>query len=240
MLRLRLGPDAPPRDFDLVFLDCDGVIFDMNAAKAAAFRAALAGYPKDAVDAMIRIHRATGGVSRYVKLRRFFTELCPVDDVEGALREALSRFGAYATRAYGDARPLPEALDFATLVGAADVYVVSGSDQEELRAAFRRHALDARFADVLGSPETKPDHLRRVLGERGVPPDRALFVGDGRGDLDAAAVIGLPFVFLAALSDWVDGRATTAGYPDGVVAEDWATLTGWIEPATDGPRGRES
>ena len=89
MPSIRLRDD--PLDFDLAFLDCDGVIFDINAAKTQAFVDALASYPPTAVGSLADYHRAHGGISRYVKFRHFFTELCPVDDVEASVQAALDR-----------------------------------------------------------------------------------------------------------------------------------------------------
>ncbi|NJM23241.1 MAG: hypothetical protein HC907_33605 [Richelia sp. SM1_7_0] len=57
-----------------IIFDCDGVIFDSNALKTAAFREVLAAYPQEVVDKFIVYHQKTGGISRYVKLRAFFTE----------------------------------------------------------------------------------------------------------------------------------------------------------------------
>ncbi len=224
--RIRLGGGT--RTVALTFLDCDGVIFDSNLAKQRAFAHALADYPHDAVERLLEIHRIEGGVSRYVKLRRFFEEIHPVRDPEPAIARALERFGAASRAAYAELAPLPEALAFADAMGApASVVVVSGSDQDELVDVFARHGILDRFAAVLGSPATKPEHLRRVLAERHLPPDRALMVGDGKGDLDCAVELGVGFVFLEARSEWKGGAAATEA-AGGTVARTWAELRGRV------------
>lgn len=212
----------------VVFMDCDGVIFDANPIKLDAFRAAVAGAPPEAVADLLERHRATGGVSRYEKLRWFYEERCPAAEPDAAVAAALERFATEARAGYLRLAPRPEALDFAAALGGADsVYVVSGSDQEELRAVFDHHRIRHRFADVLGSPETKVPHLRRVLEARGVAPDDALMVGDGRADLEASHHLGLPFVYLREMSEW-DAADEHLAPADGV-APDWATLLGWLD-----------
>ena len=71
--RLLLNPWL--EQFDYAIFDCDGVILDSNAIKTQAFREALPGEPEDLVEQLVSFHKATGGVSRYVKLEYFFKEL---------------------------------------------------------------------------------------------------------------------------------------------------------------------
>lgn len=211
-----------------VFMDCDGVIFDTNQLKCDAFRYALDRYPRAAVEALVDWHKRTGGVSRYLKIEHFFRELNPVPDVAAASARALTRFGEFCERGYEAMQPRSEALAFAALAGGPDcVWVVSGSDEEELRGVFRRAGIADRFVDVHGSPVGKRAHLSRILAARGVAPAQALFIGDGGGDWETAEALGVPFVFLAEMSEWRDGRAAVAesGEAPAAIAETWAALT---------------
>ncbi len=237
MTAIRVGPATA--EVALFFFDCDGIIFDVNPAKSAAFDYAVADYPANARRALVEYHQQTGGISRYAKLRRFFTEMCPVDDVDAAVAKALERFGDFSRRAYDELEPREEALELAAAVGAAERgYVVSGSDESELRGVFDAKGIADRFAEILGSPTDKPTHLRAVMAKRDVSPRQALFIGDGRGDFDCADELGVWFVFLAEMSDWVDGREVVTEARDrfaarGVgiaVAETWSELLGWLSP----------
>lgn len=220
-IRLRDGP----LDVDLVFVDCDGVIFDINPAKTQAFVDALQPYPAEPVTALADYHRAHGGVSRYVKFRHFFTELHPVDDVDRAVATALNRYATLVQAAYRATAPLDDAIELIRRLGGPErVYVVSGSDQEELRAVFEHHGIGSAVADVLGSPTLKGDHIARVLAERTVSADRALMIGDGRADFEAAQTLGLWFVFLAQMSEWQDAPSYLCGSPRTDEAADWPEL----------------
>ncbi|PIE20233.1 MAG: hypothetical protein CSA66_01075 [Proteobacteria bacterium] len=215
----------------LVFMDCDGVIYDVNALKCDAFVYALEGAPKDRVDALIDWHKATGGVSRYVKVRRFYSEIYPVDDIEGHIARALERFGAYSDAGYRQLAPRPEALEFARRLGGPEcVYVVSGSAESELRAVFDDAGIGDRFAEVCGSPVTKREHVGRILAETGVPPERALFIGDGWGDWDVATYHGVLFLYLAEMSEWADGRRFTRDTAAAATAERWEDVLAALPP----------
>ena len=215
----------------VTFLDCDGVIYDTNRLKCDAYRHALADAPPERVEALVAEHLQTGGVSRFVKLRRFFEVSHPVPDVEGALAQALTRFGEFCEGGYARLSPRPEALAFATAMGGPDrVYVVSGGAEEELRAVFARALVADRFAAILGSPRTKREHLATVLDARGLSPGQALFVGDGWGDWDATRALGVPFVFLAEMSEWSGGRSAVEATPTAAVAETWEELLAALLP----------
>lgn len=225
---------------DLVFMDCDGVIYDTNALKCDAYRFALDTYPSALVEALVVHHRATGGVSRYLKLERFFREMHVVAEPELQLRRALERFSEYCERGYDRMRARPEALAFAALMGgAARVHVVSGSDEAELRRVFDAADLRPCFKEIHGSPVIKKAHITRICHEAGVAPARCLFVGDGWGDWDTATSLGVPFVFLAEMSEWESARESLAGAGvDDRVSEapTWASLlqsarrAGWRPP----------
>ncbi len=206
-----------------VFMDCDGVIFASNAAKAAVFTTVLAAYPPDAVARLQALLHVEGGISRYVILRRFFTEIHIVADVESAIEQALRAFGTASRAVYRDLQPLPEALEFAARRGGPQwVTVVSGSDQEELRAVFDEHGIAHQFRDVLGSPTTKPVHMRAVLQALG--RGDGIMIGDGKADFEAAQALDIDFVFLAAHSDWTDATTALRGAPRTRIVQTWAEL----------------
>lgn len=221
---------------DLVFMDCDGVIYDTNRLKCDAFRYALDDYPSDRVEALVSYHRATGGVSRYLKLERFFREMVPIPDPEPAMRRALDRFSEFCERGYERMRPRSEALAFAAIFGGSErVHVVSGSDEVELRRLFDRADLRHRFAEIHGSPTGKKAHLARIAAAAGVALERCLFVGDGWGDYDTALSLGVPFVFLSEMSEWEAGAKTLAAVSAEAPmsqAEDWGTLLDAVRSLT--------
>lgn len=184
-----------------MFLDCDGVIFDVNGAKTAAFVEVLADAPAAAVGDFLAHHRANGGGSRYAKFRRFYSDVAPNADVEGAVADACARFSRIVERVYDQLAPHPEAVAFARHAHAP-VVVVSGSDQRELRGVFQRQHLEDCFPEILGSPDTKVEHISRWCQAHNVAPGQCVLIGDGGGDASAARDVGMPFVFLQEMSEW--------------------------------------
>jgi len=212
------------REAPCVFLDCDGVIFDSNGFKLEALRYALAGYPEPALREMVAYWSANGGVSRYEKLAHFFGAILKTDDVSGRVAAAAARFTRFSREAYAASEPVPAALDFAKKTGAARCFVVSGTDQDELRDVFAQKQLSPLFAEVCGSPTSKLAHVERILEARGCPPGRALFIGDGGGDFDVARRLGVPFVYIDQYSEWRAAKETLQAASSAIICETWSDL----------------
>jgi phosphoglycolate phosphatase-like HAD superfamily hydrolase len=217
-------------------MDCDGVVFDSNRQKTEAFATALADYPEPARQAFLEHHRAHGGVSRYAKLRHFFSAIAQVADCERATQAALDAYASIVRDVYRQLEPRAEALTFAARMGGASrVFVVSGSDGDELQDVFQHHQISDCFAAVLGSPTAKTDHVRRICAARSA--GRFLVVGDGRADLEAALSIGAHFVFLAEMSEWADANAHLARYRSAAAehgavltrVDTWSELLSWVD-----------
>jgi phosphoglycolate phosphatase-like HAD superfamily hydrolase len=219
------------REAPCVFLDCDGVVFDSNGFKLEAVRHALAGYPEPALREMATYWAANGGVSRYEKLGHFFVEILKMGDVSQRVAAAAARFSEFSRRAYVDCAALPEALWFARHTGAERCFIVSGTDQDELRDVFEAKQLSGLFADVCGSPTTKLAHLKRILAERGCSAERALFIGDGGGDFAVARQLGVPFVYINQYSEWRAAKAVLHGVQGVSICETWSEIFAQLELA---------
>jgi phosphoglycolate phosphatase-like HAD superfamily hydrolase len=128
-------------------------------------------------------------------------------DDELSYQTALVRFQAYCQRELENAPLIPGVQDFLEDLQRRNVpmFVVSGSDQTELRRTLEKKQLIHYFQSILGSPVSKRDNLKNLikahhLGGRGV------FFGDARLDFEIASENGLAFVFVHGFSDWSEGR----------------------------------
>ncbi|MBO21028.1 MAG: HAD family hydrolase [Rhodospirillaceae bacterium] len=210
----RSGIAAPSRaalmGCPVVLFDCDGVILDSNDVKTDGFRQAVDSYANPVVDAFLEYHRQNGGLSRYEKFEYFFRDLVGLSDYRAKMEEALERF-AYSTKnALLDCPLIPGVTDLLKQLNAAGVpcFVVSGSDQHELRDVLRERRLDRHFRDILGSPASKLANVKAVLGGlAGLPVSGAVMFGDAIIDMETAEKCSLTPVFVSARSQWADGPA---------------------------------
>jgi phosphoglycolate phosphatase-like HAD superfamily hydrolase len=194
----------------MVLFDCDGVILDSNDLKTDGFRRAVETYDISAVDAFLEFHRQNGGLSRYVKFEHFFRNLVRLSDYQAAMEEALERFAQATRNALLDCPLIPGSTELLRQLNEADVpcFVVSGSDQHELRDVLSERRLDWYFQDILGSPATKLANVKTVLdGLAGMPVSGAVMFGDALVDMETAEQCSLTPVFVSSRSQWADGPA---------------------------------
>lgn len=84
----------------------------------------------------------------------------------------------------------------ATLAQKYLLFVVSNCETGYIEAFFTYHKLDRYFVDTECSGRTgmkKGDNIRAIIERNHL--DKATYIGDTQGDLDAADYAGIPFIF---------------------------------------------
>jgi phosphoglycolate phosphatase-like HAD superfamily hydrolase len=195
-------------DYDAIVFDCDGVLLDSNLLKIESFRSTLRAHAFDdaTVEAFSKFQTTNFGMSRH----RLFDELLTGRFGSGPVvtkQILLDTFGVQTSEGYLTVAEAPKLHELLTALSAAvPLFVVSGSDEEELRLVFEKRGLTRYFREIFGSPATKLDNLRRVGQLLNKPAEpRLLFVGDAEADADAAQAYGADFLFAAKYST-VRGR----------------------------------
>lgn len=200
--------------------DCDGVLLDSNAVKTNAFATAVEPYGPAAVRAVVDHHVANGGVSRFEKFDRLFTDVLRRVPEPGERDRLLDVFSATARAGLETCAVDPSAAELLGELADRGIpaYVVTGGATEEVRDVLAHHGLLAHFGDVFGSPSTKSEILadlaaRSVLGD-------AAFVGDSRLDMDVAAVHRLRRFFVTHWSEFEQWPSYAQANPDVEVVDD--------------------
>lgn len=188
----------------LVF-DCDGVVLNSNKIKTQAFYDVAKVYGHEPAQAFKDYHIQNGGISRYVKMDYFLTEIMGETPEQAELDDLLERF-AQAVKKGLMACEVAEGLDeLKAQTPNANWLIVSGGDQAELREVFAERKLDKYFdGGIFGSPDTKDTILAREI-ENGNITKPALFLGDSKYDYQAAQTASLNFIYLSEWSevdDW--------------------------------------
>jgi len=215
--------------FDVIVLDCDGVVFDTNAAKLEAFEtvAAQHGVERAVVASMLQWQRKNFGSSRYALFQHLVRgEFGPTPTSLG-VDELLAAYGEFAVQIYRNADATNGFVELLRVRAERPLFIVTGSDEAELRKALAARGLLSHFRGVYGSPQTKLDNLARVAelatktGGKGV---RTVMVGDAIADLVAAESAGVAFIGMTRYSlvgDELAQRARASGHP---VVRDLADL----------------
>jgi len=197
----------PLSDYDKIIFDCDGVLLDSNPLKTNAFREAVISYGEDAAQRLVDYHIHHGGVSRYEKFRWFFSEVVNLPDVEAATKSAIMEF-SYSVKSSLPNCQVAYGLEFLkSASGPAPWYIVSGSDQEELKHFMEDANLSPLFdGGIFGSPDTKHDIFARLIPNAG-GDSQNIYFGDSALDHIVAKEFGCDFVFVSKWSElpsWKD------------------------------------
>jgi phosphoglycolate phosphatase len=178
-----------------IFFDFDGVLAESVALKEQAFRDLFADYGEDIVEQVIELHRASGAISRVIKIERIHRELLGTPLSQAELADWAERYVA-AVEARVVACPevtgTTDLLD--TQAARARLFVVSGTPEEELQRIVTARGWDRYFDGVYGSPRLKAEIVRTALSEFRLAAADCVFIGDTFTDRDAAVETGLAFV----------------------------------------------
>ena len=193
------------RDFsqyEQVIFDCDGVILDSNDIKSNAFARSLVDEDKELVKQFITYHKKNGGVSRFKKFEYFFKKIKNQKKYTNSLNNALNRYAKLSYEGLLDSSEVKGVRSVLMLLQNLNIesFVVSGGEQNEVRAVLKSKCLDQYFKNIYGSPITKEEHLLTIR------PTKSLYFGDAKSDYIAAKKFDMDFIYISGVSDWEDGK----------------------------------
>ena len=196
-------------NYDYLVFDCDGVIIDSNRLKSQAFASALPGEPPELIQTFVEFHQHHGGISRYEKFRHYFQELKKSQDDGEKIRIALKRFASIVKKGMIECDYVPGVQEFLNQAKSRGIslFVVSGSDEDELKEVFRHRNILNLFNQVYGSPTNKSDNTGKVIEMMGLQKNGCFF-GDSKSDYVAAKRYGINFIFVKDFTDWKEGIKT--------------------------------
>lgn len=190
------------RGLAAIVFDCDGVLLNSNELKTACFREVLeaGGYDAGDIARFVEFQRASFGMSRYHLFEMLLGwELVVRPSLDRD--QLLTRYAEALGGRYVTCAATPGMHDVVgKLAAEVPVYIVSGSDQAELRAVMAERGDASMFRLILGSPTNKFDNLTLVLDDlatdRAADPADIVFVGDAEADMTAARKAGMGFVYM--------------------------------------------
>ena len=178
-----------------IIFDFDGVLVESVDVKTRAFAKIFEDKGKEVVRQVIDFHLKNGGVSRVNKFKHFYKEILSCSLSEKKLEELCNTFSRLVTNEVINSPYVNGAKEFLDSVHSKiDLYVASGTPEEELREIVRRRGMDVFFKNIFGSPRQKGEIAKTVLRQNGYSSNEVVFIGDSITDLKGAQASGTRFI----------------------------------------------
>lgn len=189
-------PDLDIGKYQYFFFDFDGVLVDSLPIKTEAFGELFENDGPEIVRKVREYHLANGGVSRYEKFRYYYEVLLNKPITPEIMRVLDETFSSKVKEKVISVKMIRGAKEFLAELQKRrkNLFVVSGTPEEEVRDIVDRRGLKSFFKEVVGSPKTKEENLEKLMQKYGVQGSSSIFFGDAMSDYKAAVRHHIDFV----------------------------------------------
>jgi phosphoglycolate phosphatase-like HAD superfamily hydrolase len=191
--------------YKYLIFDCDGVILNSNNIKTEAFGEVVASFGDKASKSLIDFHLERGGISRYEKFK-YFVEVIALklnlNLKHISLDELINRYSSIVKKKLEKCEINTDIINYKK-ISKAKWFIVSGSDQKELREIFSKRKICEIFdGGIYGSPLNKEDIFSNLLQKNKINKTECLYIGDSEYDHISSAKFELDFIFLKKWSEF--------------------------------------
>jgi len=174
-------------NINAIFFDFDGVIADSVHIKTEAFSHLYKHYGKKVVNQVVSHHLANGGMSRFEKFKLYHKDFLGID-LDGQQIQVLSKkFSDLVIQKVVAAPFISGALEFIDNIYInLPLYVISATPQDEINDIVLRKKIRKYFKGIYGSPTSKSEWIKFILGSNNYDPQKVVFIGDAINDYRAA------------------------------------------------------
>ncbi|HPP86490.1 MAG TPA: HAD hydrolase-like protein [bacterium] len=183
--------------YKIFCFDFDGVIIESSHLKTIAYNELFEKYFPDKIEKIRDYHLKNSGLVRYKKIRYICENIAKIKDADELINQMIEE---YEKDIFEKVIKCPlvkgiiEYLDYLK-ENKKDIYVISGTPDDELKKIIELRGLAKYFVDIYGGSQMKSYWLKKIIAERQVNSNDIIFFGDGLNDYEAAAECSVDFVF---------------------------------------------
>ena len=189
----------------VLIFDFDGVLAESTQVKTEAFRTLYRPYGNEVVEKVTQHHLLHGGISRYEKFKHYHSNFLGKHLSQLELDTLADQFSQLVIDHVVSSPWVPGVRDFLEEYrGKVPMYIVSGTPENELKSIVDARQMAHYFDSILGSPTTKPVHIRRILHDHEIPSNQAVMFGDAMSDWQATQETETHFIGRHCIDDPTD------------------------------------
>ncbi len=179
----------------VIFWDFDGVIKDSVSVKTDAFSLLFKPYGPVIQKKVIAYHLENGGVSRFDKIRHFYSQYLNKNISDTELYEICEEFSRLVLQEVINSPWVPGVKKFLLDNPYNQRFIiVTGTPQEEIELILEELKIKQVFSSVYGSPKSKVDIVKEELRNNLIEREKYILIGDSKTDYDAAISNDISFV----------------------------------------------
>jgi phosphoglycolate phosphatase-like HAD superfamily hydrolase len=178
-----------------ILWDFDGVIFDSMKIKSEGFLELFKEYDNLALKKMEEYHYLHGGVSRFDKIRYFYSDILGKNISEDEVFLLADKFARIIEKKlFNRDNLILDSLNFIEKnYKKYNFHIVSGAEHKELNRICDAFDLCEFFISIDGSPTKKDILVKNVLEKYDYSQDESILIGDAITDYNAAKKNGIAF-----------------------------------------------
>ncbi len=186
------------------FFDFDGVIVDSTRIKTDAFYELFMDHGEDVARVFKEYHMQNQGVDRYKKIQYAFAEILHLPCSDETLARYADKFSRIVFEKVLTCDFVPGALDFLRRLknDGFQSFLLSATPEGELKDICKARGLEDFFAEICGSPLSKPEHGERIMKEHHIARESIIFFGDSPSDLLASRALDVAFMGITYKNDY--------------------------------------
>jgi len=179
----------------IIFWDFDGVIFDSMKIKSYGFMELFKEYDELSLKKMEEYHYLHGGVSRFDKIRYFYTDILSKDISEDEVGIFADKFAKIIEKKlFNRDNLIMDSVDFIEKnYKKYKFHIVSGAENNELNRICDTFDLSKYFITIEGSPTKKDILVKNILEKYFYNQYECILIGDAITDYNASKKNGIGF-----------------------------------------------
>ena len=178
-----------------IFFDFDGVIVASKEIRVSGFLEIFKEYPKDIVEKLVLYHLKNGGISRYEKIKWFYSELLNEKITKSKMQEKAEEFKSIMLERMKSKKIIiNQTLEFIKKIYSKyPLHIISGSDENELKEICLHLEISKYFKTIQGSPKVKSRLIADCLLKGKYNPVEVIYIGDSIIDYNSSKENNLIF-----------------------------------------------
>lgn len=177
-----------------IILDFDGVILESNDIKVDGFYELFLEFGEESALMISQYFKKNAGFSRYDIIRYFFLKLYDENINELKLQEYAGMYSELIKDKVIKSKFVDGCEEFILKNQTYKLFIVSSSDENDLKYICDRIGITKYFKAVLGSPIKKETNISNIITMYNLQKSETIYIGDTMNDYKATIKNDLVFI----------------------------------------------